>query len=66
MPMTYSVRLFKEALAGTWNGSVTRDVLILVAIMVVFTLATTLLSAYRDRHKIKEMMANGPEAVLNK
>ena len=66
MPMTYSVRLFKEALAGTWNGSVTKDVLILVAIMVVFTLATTLLSAYRDRHKIKEMMANGPEAVLNK
>ena len=34
MPMTYSVRLFKEALAGTWNGSVTKDVLILVAIMV--------------------------------
>lgn len=66
MPMTYSVRLFKEALAGTWNGSVTKDVLILVAIMVVFTLATTLLSAYRDRHKIKEMMANGPESVLNK
>lgn len=66
MPMTYSVRLFKEALAGTWNGSVTKDVLILVAIMVVFTLATTLLSAYRDRHKIKEMMANGPEAVLKK
>ena len=66
MPMTYSVRLFKEALAGTWNGSVTKDVLILVAIMVVFTLATTLLSAYRDRHKIKEMMENGPEAVLNK
>ena len=62
----YSVRLFKEALAGTWNGSVTKDVLILVAIMVVFTLATTLLSAYRDRHKIKEMMENGPEAVLNK
>ena len=66
MPMTYSVRLFKEALAGTWNGSVTKDVLILVAIMVVFTLATTLLSAYRDRHKIKEMMANGPESVRNK
>ena len=66
MPMTYSVRLFKEALAGTWNGSVTKDVLILVAIMVVFTLATTLLSAYRDRHKIKEMITNGSEAVRNK
>ena len=66
MPMTYSVRLFKEALAGSWTSSVTKDVLILVAIMVVFTLATTLLSAYRDRHKIKEMVANGPEAVLNK
>lgn len=62
MPMTYSVRLFKESLAGTWNSSVTKDVLILVAIMVVFTLATTLLSAYRDRHKIKEMVANNAEA----
>ncbi len=66
MPMTYSVRLFKEALAGNWDSGVTKDALILVAIMVVFTLATTMLSAYRDRHKIKEIVANGPESILNK
>lgn len=66
MPMTYSVRLFKEALAGNWDSSVTKDALILVVIMVVFTLATTMLSAYRDRHKIKEIVANGPESILNK
>lgn len=64
MPMTYSVQLFKEALSGTWNTIATRAVLVLAGIMIVFTLLTTLLSAYKNRQKIKKTIkSSGNQTV---
>ena len=63
MPMTYSVQLFKEAISGTWNSIATKAVIVLASVMIVFTLITMFLSAYRDRQKIKKALNTATDTI---
>lgn len=47
MPMTYSTKLIKEALAGTWGSEANKDITVLVCICAVFMGLTMLVSGIK-------------------
>ena len=57
MPMTYSVRLFKETISGSVGTGMARSVTVLVTILVVFMALTILFSLLKfGGRKLKEKM----------
>lgn len=51
MPMTYSVGLFKEAISGSVGATAWHNIWILLGILVLFTVATVLLSGLQHKSK---------------
>lgn len=62
MPMTYSVGIFKEAISGTAGSDATRNILVLVGILIFFMVLTILLSGIKSKKAAKTASAELLEA----
>ena len=47
MPMTYSVGLFKETISGATGSSMMKNLIVLISLLAIFTVATILLSVMK-------------------
>ncbi len=55
MPMTYSVGLFKETISGTMGSTATKNILVLVSILIVFMALTIIFSGIKAKKKSKQV-----------